>query len=71
MEFQVGQLDMKIAFLHGDLEEKTYMEQPEGFEVAPKEHSLVQKWAVLPVLNPLQSRFWNWKHESGIKGSLL
>jgi len=38
MEFQVGQLDMKIAFLHGDLEEKIYMEQPEGFEVARKEH---------------------------------
>jgi len=38
MEFQVEQLDMKIAFLHGDLEEKIYMEQPEGFEVARKEH---------------------------------
>ena len=38
MEFQVGQLDMKIAFLHGDLEEKIYMEQPKGFEVARKEH---------------------------------
>jgi len=44
------------------------MEQPEGFEVAPKEHSLVQKWAVLPVLNPLQSWFWNREHESGTKG---
>ena len=29
---------MKTAFLHGDLEEEIYMEQPEGFEVAEKEH---------------------------------
>ena len=26
------ELDMKIAFLHGDLDEKIYMQQPEGFE---------------------------------------
>ena len=29
---------MKTAFLHGDLEKEIYMEQPEGFEVAEKEH---------------------------------
>lgn len=38
MDLEIEQLDVKTTFLHGDLEEEIYMEQPEGFKVAGKEH---------------------------------
>lgn len=31
-------MDVKTAFLHSDLEEEIYMEQPEGFKVDGKEN---------------------------------
>ncbi|KAJ8468023.1 hypothetical protein OPV22_030575 [Ensete ventricosum] len=33
IDLEIEQLDVKIALLHGDLEEKIYMKQPEGFKV--------------------------------------
>ena len=36
------QLDVKTAFLHGDLKEVIYMKQPQGF-IAPHEEDLVCK----------------------------
>ena len=33
MNLELEQLDVKIVFLHGDLDEEIFMEQPEGFKV--------------------------------------
>ncbi|CAL1392755.1 unnamed protein product [Linum trigynum] len=37
LDLEVEQMDVKTAFVHGDLEEEIYMEQPEGFKKKNKE----------------------------------
>ncbi|RVW14202.1 Retrovirus-related Pol polyprotein from transposon TNT 1-94 [Vitis vinifera] len=38
MNLEIKQLNVKTVFLHGDLDEEIYMEQPEGFTIKGKEH---------------------------------
>ena len=37
-DYELEQLDVKTAFLHGELEEDIYMDQPEDFVIPEKEH---------------------------------
>ena len=37
-EFELQQMDVKTSFLNGELEEKLYMKQPEGFSSSQGEH---------------------------------
>jgi hypothetical protein len=37
-DLELEQLDVKTAFLHGDLEEEIYMDQSDGFIVPGKEN---------------------------------
>ncbi|CAM8895410.1 unnamed protein product [Rhodiola kirilowii] len=40
LDLEIDQMDVKTAFLHGDLDKEIYMEQPEGFQVKGKEDDM-------------------------------
>ena len=56
VDLEVEQLDVKITFLHEDLEEEIYVQQPEGFVEKGKENLLCR----VKSLYGLKQALWQW-----------
>ncbi|KAC9553688.1 hypothetical protein E3N88_45637 [Mikania micrantha] len=57
LDLEVEQMDVKTAFLHGDLDKEIYMDQPEGFQVKGKEDCLFNMANAKVVSSPLTPNF--------------
>ena len=56
-DFHLEKFDVKIAFLHGDLDEEIYMAQPHGFEVKGKDNLVCR---LKKSLYGLKQAPWQW-----------
>ena len=45
-DLEIGQMDVKTAFLNGDLEEEIYMNPPDGFPTKEKGHVWLLKKSI-------------------------
>ena len=66
-DYEIWQMDVKTAFLNGNVEEELYMVQPEGF-VDPKDASKVCKLQRSIYGLKQASRSWNLRFDEVIKG---
>ena len=41
-DWHISGLDVKTAFLYGELDEELYMEQPEGFKIPGQQHKVMR-----------------------------
>ena len=65
-KFQLHQMDVTTAFLHGELSEEVYMEQPEGYIVPGKEHMVCRLKRSIYGLKQAP-RCWNYALDKRLK----
>ena len=66
-ELELDQLDVKTAFLYGNLEEEIYMSQPTGFKTAGKENIVCKLKKSLYKLKQSLRQWYN-RFDSFIRG---
>ena len=64
--WEVHHLDVKSAFLHGELQEEVYVQQPEGYAVKGKEHCVLRLSKALYGLKQAP-RAWNMRLDRSLK----
>ena len=57
-DLHLEQLDVKMTFLHGDLEEEIYMQHPQGYEVKGKDKLVCMLKKSLYVLKQAPSQWY-------------
>ena len=66
-DWEIDQLDVKTAFLHGELEEELYMEQPEGAKEPGREGWVCALEKTLYGLKQASERWYKKLHHSMVK----
>ena len=66
LDYEIWQMDVKMAFLNGRLEESIYMIQPEGFIAKGKKHRVCKLQRSIYGLKQT-SRSWNIRFDQAVK----